>query len=76
MHKLDTICSTTFIKKDKFQRINLFIQNLLIYSERQKNGINSLKIRQIVFQKNLWTGQFEFIKIHISKSNKIPYFFS
>jgi hypothetical protein len=31
MHQLDTICSITFIKKDKFQRINLFIQNLLIY---------------------------------------------
>jgi hypothetical protein len=29
-----------------------------IYSERQKYGINSLKIKQIFFQKNLWTGQF------------------
>jgi hypothetical protein len=27
-----------------------------IYSERQKYGINSLKIKQNVFQKNLWTG--------------------
>jgi hypothetical protein len=27
------------------------------YSERQKYGINSLKIKQIFFQKNLWTGQ-------------------
>jgi hypothetical protein len=30
----------------------------LLYSERQKYGINSLKIKQDVFQKNLWTGQF------------------
>jgi hypothetical protein len=58
MHKHAIICSITFIKKDKFHRSNLFIQNLLIYSERQKNGINSLKIKQIVFQKNLWTYQF------------------
>jgi hypothetical protein len=29
-----------------------------LYSERQKYGINSLKIKQIFFQKNLWTGQF------------------
>jgi hypothetical protein len=29
-----------------------------IYSERQKYGINSLKIKQIFFQKNLWTDQF------------------
>jgi hypothetical protein len=43
---------------DKFHRINLFIQNLLIHSERQKYGINSLKIKQTLFQKNLWTGQF------------------
>jgi hypothetical protein len=28
------------------------------YSERQKYGINSLKIKQNFFQKNLWTGQF------------------
>jgi hypothetical protein len=31
---------------------------IYIYSERQKYGINSLKIKQIFFQKNLWTGQF------------------
>jgi hypothetical protein len=31
--------------KKSFHRINLFIQNLLIYSERQKYGINSLKIK-------------------------------
>jgi hypothetical protein len=31
---------------------------LYIYSERQKYGINSLKIKQIFLQKNLWTGQF------------------
>jgi hypothetical protein len=30
----------------------------VIYSERQKYGINSLKIKQNFFQKNLWTGQF------------------
>jgi hypothetical protein len=29
-----------------------------IYSERQKYGINSLKIKQNFFQKNLWIGQF------------------
>jgi hypothetical protein len=29
-----------------------------IYSERQKYGINFLKIKQNCFQKNLWTGQF------------------
>jgi hypothetical protein len=46
MHKYAIICSITFIKKDKFHRINLFIQNLSIYSERQKYGINSLKIKQ------------------------------
>jgi hypothetical protein len=28
------------------------------YSERQKYGINSLKIKQNFFQKNIWTGQF------------------
>jgi hypothetical protein len=28
------------------------------YNERQKYGINSLKIKQNFFQKNLWTGQF------------------
>jgi hypothetical protein len=29
-----------------------------MYSERQKYGINSLKIKQNFFQKNLWAGQF------------------
>jgi hypothetical protein len=29
-----------------------------LYSERQKYGINSLKIKQNCFQKNLWAGQF------------------
>jgi hypothetical protein len=29
-----------------------------VYSERQKYGINSLKIKQHFFQKNLCTGQF------------------
>jgi hypothetical protein len=29
-----------------------------MYSERQKYGINSLKIKQNFFQKNLCTGQF------------------
>jgi hypothetical protein len=29
-----------------------------VYSERQKYGINSLKIKQNFFQKNLWAGQF------------------
>jgi hypothetical protein len=58
MHKHAIICPTTLIKKDKFHRFNVFIQNLLIYSERQKYGINSLKIKQILFQKNLWMGQF------------------
>jgi hypothetical protein len=58
MHEHAIICSIIFIKKDKFHRTNLFIQNLLIYSERQKYGINSLKIKHIFFQKNLWSGQF------------------
>jgi hypothetical protein len=43
-----------------------------VYSERQKYGINSLKIKQNLFQKNLWTGQFQFIKIHILVPKKIP----
>jgi hypothetical protein len=43
-----------------------------MYSERQKYGINSLKIKQIFFQKNLWTGQFSFIKIHVLVPNKVP----
>jgi hypothetical protein len=43
-----------------------------IYSEQQKYGINSLKIKQNFFQNNLWTGQFSFIKIHILIPNKIP----
>jgi hypothetical protein len=30
----------------------------VLYSERQKYGINSIKIKQNFFQKNLWTGQF------------------
>jgi hypothetical protein len=30
------------------------------------------EIKQIFFQKNLWTGQFYFIKIHILIQNKIP----
>jgi hypothetical protein len=30
----------------------------VLYSGRQKYGINSLKIKQNFFQKNLWTGQF------------------
>jgi hypothetical protein len=35
-------------------------------------GINSLKMKQNLFQKNLWTSQFWFIKIHIIIPNKIP----
>jgi hypothetical protein len=34
------------------------ICNSIVYSERQKYGINSLKIKQNFFQKNRWTGQF------------------
>jgi hypothetical protein len=34
------------------------VMKFTIYSERQKYGINSLKIKQNFFQKNLWTGQF------------------
>jgi hypothetical protein len=51
--------------------VAIFIHNHLespndpIYSERQKYGINSLKIKQNCFQKNLWTGQVQFIKIHV-----------
>jgi hypothetical protein len=33
-------------------------RNNVVYSERQKYGINSLKIKQSFFQKNLWAGQF------------------
>jgi hypothetical protein len=37
MHKhAIIICSITFIKNDKFNRNNLFIQNLLTYGEQQK----------------------------------------
>jgi hypothetical protein len=68
MHKHAIICSIIFIIKDKFHRINLFIQNLLIYSERQKYGVNSLKIKQTLFQK-------KYIKIHILKLHKIPSIF-
>jgi hypothetical protein len=37
---------------------NFITTKTLLYSERQKYGINSLKIKQIFFQKDLWTGQF------------------
>jgi hypothetical protein len=30
----------------------------VVYSERQKYEVNFLKIKQNLFQKNLWTGQF------------------
>jgi hypothetical protein len=53
MHKHAIICYITFTKKDKFHIINLFIQNLLIYSERQKYGINSLKIKHFISKKSL-----------------------
>jgi hypothetical protein len=45
---------------------------VIVDSERQKYGINSLKIKQNFFQKNLCTGQFQFIKIHVLVSKKIP----
>jgi hypothetical protein len=38
--------------------INITNRPRFIYSERQKYGINSLEIKHIFFQKNLWTGQF------------------
>jgi hypothetical protein len=44
---------------------NVKIIHICLYSERQKYGIHSLKIKQHFFQKNLWTGQFQFIKIHV-----------
>jgi hypothetical protein len=45
MHKYAIICSTTFIKKDKFHRINLFIQNLLIQGGNFNwNKIHNLEI--------------------------------
>jgi hypothetical protein len=37
---------------------NKWWKMITIYSERQKYGINSLKIKQNFFRKNLWTGQF------------------
>jgi hypothetical protein len=49
---------------DQVKYLGIIIDNRLnfqahvLYSERQKYGINSLKIKQNVFQKNLWTGQF------------------
>jgi hypothetical protein len=49
MHKHAIICSITFIKKDKFHRINLFIQNVLIYS--YGHGISSVILLSI--RKNL-----------------------
>jgi hypothetical protein len=43
-------------------RTFIFYDNFIItYSERQKYGINSLKIKENFFQKNLWTGQFYYI---------------
>jgi hypothetical protein len=47
----------------KIKNKNLFplvnsIRGHTVYSERQKYEINSLKIKQNFFQKNLWTGQF------------------
>jgi hypothetical protein len=44
--------------KEQFQTQTNFSPSLHLYSERQKYGINSLKIKQNFFQKNLWTGQF------------------
>jgi hypothetical protein len=38
--------------------IILYLKIYILYSERQKYGINSLKIKQNFFQKNLWIGQF------------------
>jgi hypothetical protein len=35
-----------------------FLAKKRAYSERQKYGINSLKIKHNFFQKKLWTGQF------------------
>jgi hypothetical protein len=35
-----------------------FIVRHSTYSKWQKYGINSLRIKQIFFQKNLWTGHF------------------
>jgi hypothetical protein len=46
--KVQTITDTT----------NYCLTHAPIYSEWQKYGINSLKIKQNFFQKNLWTGQF------------------
>jgi hypothetical protein len=64
--KLNTNLGDFLVKNVHFgYSFNLLIAELLvlqspsiIYSERQKYGINSLKIKQNFFQKNLWTGQF------------------
>jgi hypothetical protein len=42
----------------RYNRNEIFADYWDTYSERQKYGINSLKIKQIFFQKNLWTGEF------------------
>jgi hypothetical protein len=55
-----------------FLYVSTYLLFVNTYSERQKYGINSLKIKQNFFQKNLWTGQFSFIKIHVLVPNKIP----
>jgi hypothetical protein len=46
------MCELAFIE------YNPTFDSIMLYSERQKYGINSLKIKQNCFQKNLWTGQF------------------
>jgi hypothetical protein len=43
------------ISIDESEKVCMYVG---MYSQRQKYGINSLKIKQNLFQKNLWTGQF------------------
>jgi hypothetical protein len=40
----------------------------LIFSERQKYGVGSLKIKQ----KNLWAGQFWFVGVHVLVLKEVP----
>jgi hypothetical protein len=48
------------------------MDRVFIYSERQKYGVSSLEVKQNFFFKNLWTGQFWFVKIHVLLRNKVP----
>jgi hypothetical protein len=52
------VLKNVYQKFCRIMRLYNFIMLNYIYSEWQKYGINSLKNKQIFFQKNLWIGQF------------------